>query len=110
MGTIFDQIPDSSPSASEAIARAIVKQSKNIKENMQKDYKKAFELLWGTEDNRRSVKEVQAIVDAWGEYASAIFLASAKTQQFIASVDDEYEPLIPPYPLSYNEDGTIKVG
>ena len=109
MGTVFDNIPSAATPANIAIARAVVKVSVTIKERMQADYKKAFDLLWGSEGNYRSPQEVQGIIDVWGTNATGIFQASYLTQQFIASIDDEYVPLVPPYELTYNPDGSITV-
>ena len=68
-----------------------------------------FETFWGTENDPISREDAVALLEMLGQEAKPAFEFHGAWQQLLAMVIPNYEPLVPPYELEVNEDGTVSL-
>ena len=65
--------------------------------------KQSFDDLW----SGLTMQEAQEVLDLFGVEAAKLFTIHKAWQDFIKTVDPTYEYLVPPYEVTFNEDGTV---
>ena len=87
------------------LRKNITKVSQKMYSKMDRHHKQLWSLIW----NNSSGLTAQEVFDEYGSDACQFFLLSQNIQTMLASVDSNYEPLVPPHPYTINEDGTVMV-
>ena len=67
--------------------------------------KNVFEIMWNN-----PTLTPQQICDQMGTNATLAFEAHSKLQELIYLIDPSWEPLVPPFEYTKNQNGTITIG
>jgi hypothetical protein len=72
---------------------------------MKRTAEQVFNLFWHSAGH-----SAQDVCDLFGVDAVKAFEAHGKLQELIYMLDSSWEPLVPLYPYTKNEDGTVLIG
>jgi hypothetical protein len=88
--------------------------SKQVRDTLEKELKKQFELAWKKRVNGQLVNKTKAECQAfWNEMGisgKSAMERHAEGQTLLYKLDNSYVPLTPPYAYSADEAGNITVG
>jgi len=85
----------------------ILIEAKSSLEDEERKCLDSYRLLWGTDDSPTSKEEVAEVLALLGSDATQMFQSHQAWQQFIKTINPDWEILESCYPLNFHEDGSV---